>query len=151
MNRRAPANRATLLAPDAGLTLIELLVVLVILGLIATVGGIQVVGYLQRARTDTAKLQLEDIQSALDLFRLDMGRAPTQSEGLTALLDAPMSVSGWRGPYLRKRSTLTDPWGKPWLYHEVANNDAAEVVSLGADGKPGGEGDDHDVSSRDRP
>lgn len=148
---RQTANVGPLiLEDDAGLTLVELLVVLVILGLIATVGGIQVVGYLQRARTDTAKLQLEDIQSALDLFRLDMGRAPTQGEGLAALVDAPVNLQGWRGPYLRKKSTLTDPWGKPWIYHEATADAPAEVMSLGADGKSGGEGDDRDISSRDR-
>ncbi|MGO4339883.1 type II secretion system major pseudopilin GspG [Labrys sp. KB_33_2] len=135
---------------DAGLTLVELLVVLVILGLIATIGGIQVVNYLQRARTDTARLQLEDIQSAMDLFRIDVGRAPSQAEGLSALFDAPVNLPSWRGPYLRKRSTLTDPWGRPWVFRESVDSKPAEILSLGADGKPGGDNDDRDISSRDR-
>ena len=79
---------------DAGLTLVELLVVLVILGLIATIGGIQVVNYLGRAKADTAKLQLEDIRSAIDLFRIDVGRPPSETEGLTVLVDPPAGLPG---------------------------------------------------------
>ena len=137
------------LAGDAGLTLVELLVVLVILGLLATIGGLQVVKYLGRARSDTARLQLEDLSSAVDLFRIDMGRPPTAEEALAALLDPPVSAPAWRGPYLRKRSTLVDPWGRPWLYR-TDNGAPFEIVSLGADGKAGGEGDDADISSAER-
>jgi general secretion pathway protein G len=137
-------------AADAGLTLVELLVVLVILGLLATVGGLQVVNYLGRARVDTARLQLEDLSSAIDLFRLDVGRPPTPAEGLPALVDPPPGVATWRGPYLRKRSTLTDPWGRAWLYR-AANGPGFEVVSLGADGREGGEGDDADITTLARP
>jgi general secretion pathway protein G len=136
-------------ADDAGLTLVELLVVLVILGLLATVGGLQVVKYLGRARTDTARMQLEDLSSAVDLFRIDMGRPPTPAETLAALLDQPPNQSLWRGPYLRKRASLTDPWGRAFVYRAEAGQ-AYEIVSLGADGKPGGEGDDADLSSADR-
>jgi len=89
--RRSPAPR---LPSDAGLTLVELLVVLVILGLIATIGGIQVVGYLGRAKADTARLQLEDIRSAIDLFRIDLGRPPTETEGLAILVDLPADLPG---------------------------------------------------------
>ena len=138
-------------AADAGLTLVELLVVLVILGLIATIGGIQVVNYLGRAKADTAKLQLEDIRSAIDLFRIDVGRPPSEAEGLAVLVDPPAAVPGWRGPYLRKRATLTDPWGRAWIYKGAAAAPSFEIVSLGADGKPGGEGDDRDITSADRP
>ena len=146
--RRPPAPR---LQSDAGLTLVELLVVLVILGLIATIGGIQVVGYLGRAKADTARLQLEDIRSAIDLFRIDLGRPPTETEGLAILVDQPTDLPGWRGPYLRKRATLTDPWGRAWIYKGSTSAPSFEVVSLGADGKPGGEGDDRDITSADRP
>jgi general secretion pathway protein G len=122
----------------------------VILGLLATVGGLQVVNYLGRARVDTARLQLEDLSSAIDLFRLDVGRPPSAAEGLSALVDPPAGVATWRGPYLRKRSTLTDPWGRAWLYR-AASGPGIEVVSLGADGREGGEGDDADITTLARP
>ncbi|WP_307281956.1 type II secretion system major pseudopilin GspG [Labrys wisconsinensis] len=148
MSRGTSAGRG--LAPDAGLTLIELLVVLVILGLIATIGGIQVVNYLGRARADTARLQIEDLSSAIDLFRIDIGRPPTPEEGLAALVDQPAQLTTWRGPYLRKRASLADPWARPWIYRSPAGDAPFEIVSLGADGKPGGDGDDRDISSNDR-
>jgi general secretion pathway protein G len=134
---------------DGGFTLVELLVVLVILGLLATVGGLQVVTYLGRARADTARVQLEDLTAAIDLYRIDMGRSPTQSEGLASLIERPADLTSWRGPYLRKRSVLTDPWGRAWIYRSD-DGGSLEVQSLGADGQPGGDGDNADVSSNDR-
>src|SRR4030081_3025459 len=88
--------------PDAGFTLLELLIVIAILGMLAVLGSMQLTGYLGRARTDTAKLQIEQLTKALHVFRIDVGRFPTGNEGLIALFEAPAEATGWRGPYMRK-------------------------------------------------
>jgi general secretion pathway protein G len=99
-----------------GFTLIELLVVLVILGLLAGLVGPQVMKYLGGANTKTAKLQIEDFSTALDAFRLDMGRYPTTAEGLNALVAAAGGATRWNGPYLRKNLIPKDPWGNDYQY-----------------------------------
>src|SRR4051794_11214675 len=88
-------------ASQAGLTLLELLIVIVILGLLAATAGPPLARYLSRAKTDTAKLQMEQIQTSLDLFRLDLGRYPTQEEGLGALAERPANAGKWAGPYVK--------------------------------------------------
>lgn len=132
---------------EAGYTLTELLVVLVILTLIATIVTPRVFDYLGRAKSRTAKIQIEELTSHLDLFRLDVGRYPTASEGLQALVTRPDSASGWSGPYLRKASGLTDPWGAAYVYKVPGNHGDYDLLSFGADGREGGEGEDADVTS----
>ena len=127
-----------------GFTLIELLVVLVILGLLAGLVGPQVMKYLGGANTKTAKLQIEDFSTALDAFRLDVGRYPTTSEGLQALVAQPGGIGRWNGPYLRK-GLPTDPWGNPYRYRVPGQNGDYDVYSLGADNAPGGDGKNADV------
>jgi general secretion pathway protein G len=136
---------------DSGMTILELLVVVAILGVLATLGGAQVLGYLDRARADTARLQIRELVVALDVFEMDVGRPPTPEEGLEALVVEPAGAEGWRGPYLRGRGLLRDPWGRAYLFG--LNGDAVgyEVRSLGADGRTGGEDEDTDISSRDLP
>lgn len=133
----------------AGFTLIELLVVLLILGLIAGLAGPQVMNYLGESKAKTAKLQIEEFSATLDLYKLDVGRYPDSQEGLQALVQAPGSVSGngWRGPYLKKRNVPKDPWGNDYQYRSPGQNGHYEIVSLGADGREGGEGDNKDVVS----
>lgn len=128
---------------ERGFTLVELLVVLVILGLLATIAVPQVMGYLDRSRTDTAALQVKRLSSVLDLYRLDVGRYPTEDEGLQALVRDP-GVAKWRGPYLEVDEGLIDPWGTPYLY-ETTGERSFRIVSLGADGVTGGEGVDADI------
>lgn len=144
---RALASRSTGGRAQAGFTLIELLVVLVILVLLASLVGPRVIGYLGSSRTKAAKVQVESLSSALELFRLDTGRYPTTSEGLKALVDAPGGTNGWNGPYLTKREVPIDPWGRPYNYRSdgVASFD---IFSLGADNQPGGSGENEDVYSR---
>jgi general secretion pathway protein G len=132
---------------DAGFTLLELLIVIAILGLLAVVGTVQLVDYLGRAKTDTARLQVDQLALALDLFRIDVGRLPTSEEGLKALTAAPAGLGRWRGPYLRKIEALVDPWGTPFVYRRPGQHGEYDLVSYGADGKPGGSGEDLDVAN----
>ena len=130
-----------------GFTLIELLVVLVILGLLAGLVGPQVIKYLGGANTKVAKLQIEDFSTALDAFRLDMGRYPTTSEGLQALVVQPSNANRWNGPYLRKNTLPKDPWGNDYQYRSPGQHGAFDLHSLGADNADGGEGETQDVVS----
>ncbi|MBY0431028.1 MAG: type II secretion system major pseudopilin GspG, partial [Rhodospirillales bacterium] len=99
-----------------GFTLLELLVVMAILGLLAAFAAPQVMKYLGGARTDAAKVQIQNLSAMLDLYRLDNGRYPSSTEGLLALVDKPGGVTRWNGPYVKKRDMLADPWGKPYQY-----------------------------------
>src|SRR6266702_3414034 len=132
---------------DAGFTLLELLIVIAILGLLGVVGVIQLTGYLGGARTDTAKLQLDQLSTALDLYRVDVGRLPTTQEGLNSLLVRPTDVARWRGPYLRKAQAINDPWGRVFGYKFPGEHGEYDLVSYGADGQPGGDGENLDISN----
>ena len=142
-NRRREAARRH----EAGFTLIELLVVLVILGLLAALAGPRVIGYLGGAKSDTARLQVENFKSALDLYRLDSGGYPTTQQGLTALVRNPGNAPGWKGPYIDSPSLPVDPWGNPYLYRAPGEHGAYDLYSLGADKAPGGSGEAADVAS----
>ena len=138
-------KRQNRLRRSRGFTLIELLVVLVILGLLAGLVGPQVMKYLGGANTKTAKLQIEDFSTALDAFRLDMGRYPNTAEGLNALIAAPGGASRWNGPYLRKNIIPTDPWGHDYQYRAPGQHGGAfDLYSLGADNAEGGDGENQD-------
>lgn len=127
-----------------GFTLIELLVVLAILTLLAGIVGPRVLSQLGGAKSKTAAVQIADLDKALELFKLDVGRYPTTSEGLQALITQPGSATGWNGPYL-KGSLPNDPWGNAYRYTSPAANGGIEILSLGADNAPGGEGENADV------
>ena len=138
-------SRAT--THDAGLTLVELLVVLLIITAIAALVAPRVMGYVGRSKTDVATAQLASIQTSLELYYLDMSRYPTAEEGLRALIEpAEEGQPGWRGPYFRNESGLTDPWGNPYTYQRAETGDAYVIGSLGRDNAPGGEGEDSDLS-----
>lgn len=130
-----------------GMTLLEILVVMVILGLLATLGSIQLIGYLGRARSDTARLQIQELMTALDLYRLDVGRLPSTGEGLQALVVVPAGANNWRGPYLRSKNNLADPWGKPFQYKSPGDRSEYDLFSFGADGIAGGENESRDVAN----
>lgn len=132
---------------DEGMTLLELLVVIVILGLLATLGSIKLVGYLGRAKTDTARLQIQELMTALDLYRIDVGRLPTSAEGLNALVERPGSATAWRGPYLRSKASLSDPWRRPYRYQAPGTRGEYDLVSFGADGASGGDDENQDIVS----
>lgn len=128
-----------------GVTILEVLVVLAIIAMIAAVVGPRVVGYLGRAKADTAELQIGQLQNSLQLFFIDMGRYPAESEGLASLVSAPAGSTDWAGPYLASEEALTDPWGRAYLYEEAADGVDPLVYSLGRDGASGGTGEDADL------
>jgi general secretion pathway protein G len=132
---------------EAGFTLLELLVVLVILGLLAAVATPQVLNYLARARTQSSGIQINNLAAALDLYRLDVGRYPTNEEGLSSLFKAPQGVSNWFGPYVKRAEMLNDPWGHPYKYKIPGESKDYELYTLGADNQVGGEGENKDVSN----
>ena len=123
--------------PSDGFTLIELLVVLAILGLLAAIAGPQVLKYLGRAKEDVVKVQVEALRTSLDLFKLDIGRNPTEQEGLNALVQKPAGVDQWNGPYVTKASSLIDPWGRPYVYRPTDQSGNYVLYSLGPDGNRG--------------
>ncbi|MEJ2453198.1 MAG: type II secretion system major pseudopilin GspG [Candidatus Thiodiazotropha sp.] len=130
-----------------GFTLIELLVVLVILGLLAGLVGPQVLRHLGGAKSDTAQLQISELGSGLDLYHLEVGRYPSSSEGLQALVEAPPSVDNWHGPYLKKSKVPKDPWGNDYVYQYPGDHGPYDLYSYGADNAEGGEGDNKDIVS----
>ena len=130
-----------------GFTLIELLVVLVILGLLAGLVGPQVLRYTGSAKSETAKLQIEELGAGLDLFHLEVGRYPTTAEGLQALVEQPTGISGWNGPYLKKKNVPDDPSGNPYHYRSPGEQNVYDLYSYGSDNMEGGEGNDADVVS----
>jgi general secretion pathway protein G len=132
---------------DAGFTLIELLVVLVILGLLAALAGPRVIGYLGGAKADTARLQVQNFKSALDLYRLDTGSYPASQQGLGALLRNPGNVPGWKGPYIDSPTLPNDPWGNPYVFRAPGEHGAYDLYTLGSDNAPGGTGEAADVTS----
>jgi len=132
---------------QGGFTLIELLVVLVILGLLAAFAAPQVLSYLSQAKTDAARAQVQNIASILDLYRLNVGRYPSEQDGLNALLEPPPDAPRWNGPYVKRRDALIDPWGQMYVYRFPGEFGDYDLYSLGADQAEGGEGEDQDVTS----
>lgn len=130
-----------------GFTLIELLVVLVILTLLAGLVGPKVMSLLGGAKSKTAALQISDLEKTLEIFKLDVGRFPTTEEGLAALVTKPASVSGWNGPYI-KGGLPSDPWGKPYAFTSPAAGGGIEILTLGADGVAGGDGENADIRNK---
>ena len=125
-----------------GFTLIELLVVLAIIGLLAGLVGPQVMKHLGGAKTKSAKVQIENLAGALDMYRMDAGRYPTTSEGLQALVEKPSSARAWNGPYLRKNNVPLDPWMYDYHYTSPGEHGRFDLYSYGADNEIGGEGED---------
>src|SRR5450830_543584 len=130
-----------------GFTLIELLVVLAILTMLAGLVGPRVLSLLGGAKSKTAAVQIADLEKTLELFKLDVGRFPTTAEGLDALVNKPAAANGWNGPYL-KGGVPNDPWGKPYKFTSPTADGGVEILSLGADGLPGGEGENADIRNK---
>lgn len=134
--------------------MLEILVVLAIIGLIAAVVGPRLFIQLDKSKSQTARLQIRSLEAALETMRIDIGRLPTEQEGLVLLVQAnPEQAPGWSGPYLDK-DLPQDPWGRPYIYVAPAPSTSgapaesrARVISYGADGQEGGEGVNADVSS----
>ncbi len=139
--------RAATKRRDAGFTLLELLVVLAIMGLLAAIIAPQVLRYLGSSRTQTARVQIQNVMGALELYRLDVGRYPAPAEGLRALMASPATANGWNGPYLQRSSALNDPWGVPYRYADPGKHGEVDVYSYGSDNAEGGTGEAQDVGS----
>ncbi|MCB1958206.1 MAG: type II secretion system major pseudopilin GspG [Rhodocyclaceae bacterium] len=127
-----------------GFTLLELLVVMVILGMLAGYVAPKYFAQIGKSETNTARSQIEALEKALDMFRIDTGRYPTSDEGLLALTHAPADESRWSGPYLKK-SVPSDPWGRPYIYRQPGEQGDYDLFSLGKDGQPGGMAEAADV------
>jgi general secretion pathway protein G len=130
---------------NEGYSLVELLVVLGIMALLSAMVAPQVIRYLSSARSETAKTQLRNLEAALELYNIDTGTYPTETEGLIALIKTPKSAVAWRGPYLKREDALRDPWGQTYVYRNPGEHGVYDVLSLGKDGKPGGESEDRDI------
>ncbi len=131
---------------ERGFTLIELLIVMVILGLLAALVGPRMFGKVGTSKQKAAKAQMSLFETSLDTYRLDVGRYPTTQQGLQALRVKPDNAENWEGPYLPKEVPV-DPWGHPYIYECPGQHGDYDMVSLGADGNPGGDGEDKDVES----
>lgn len=130
-----------------GFTLLELLVVLAILGLLYAIVGPQVIKYLSSSRSETAAVQVKNVDAALKLLRLDAGRYPSAQEGLQALVTQPPGMADWRGPYLPNTAALTDPWGNPYRYAVPGKHGEVDVFTLGSDNAEGGSGEARDLGN----
>ena len=137
---------------QSGFTLIEMIVVIFILGLLATYVAPKIIGKTDDAKIVKAKADIQSLETALDIYKLDMGSYPSTEQGLTALIEKPSSgnVARWSdGGYLKKRKISKDPWGNEYVYVSPGSNGDVDLSSYGADGIPGGEGNDKDINNWD--
>ena len=128
----------------AGFTLLELLVVIVIIGLLAGYVAPRYFSQVGKSEVQVAKAQIESLEKALDQYRLDNRSYPSTEQGLEALVNRPANAPNWAGPYLKK-AVPNDPWGRAYVYRVPGQRGDIEVVSLGRDGKAGGNGEDADI------
>ena len=144
LNRR-PARSSRMSRAQRGFTLLELLVVLAILGVLGALVGPAVMEQLGGAKVKTTNIQIKDIERALDMYKLGVGRYPTSAEGIQSLVTKPGNAVGWTGPYLKELPK--DGWGNNFNYTFPAANGRFEIKSLGADNAPGGEDINADLSN----
>jgi general secretion pathway protein G len=141
------ANRCN----NRGFTLIELMVVIIILGILAGLIVPRIMGRPEEARQMKAKVQIESIETALKLYKLDNGYYPTTEQGLQALVQPPAVgrlPNAWReGGYLEKSKVPKDPWGNEYVYLSPGIHGDFDLISYGADGEPGGGGKDQDINN----
>ena len=147
MRNLVRSQRGPGVGSEAGFTLIELLVVLGIIALLMALVAPQVIRYLSEAKSETAAVQVKNLESALELFYLDTGEYPASETGLQALMESPRDAKGWHGPYLKHASGLVDPWGRPYIYRVPGTHGKYDIYSLGRDGVEGGEDENGDVTS----
>ena len=127
-----------------GFSLVEMLVAVAIVGLLVGLVGPAALRQLQGSRVTATEAQIAQIRAAIDIFQIDTGRLPTADEGLSVLVDPGPGIAGWNGPYLRDGQLPVDPWSNP--YSLIRVDGGIRVTSMGADGQPGGEGDDADIT-----
>ena len=147
--RAQPTQRGPVEAADAlcrrqgGFTLLELLVVLAILGMLIGLVGPALMRQFGSAKEKIAHLSIQQLESNLDMYKLDVGAYPTTDQGLQALITRPSGVTRWNGPYTKGAKVPEDPWGRPFVYHNPSQRPDHEydLYSLGPTGQPGGTGD----------
>jgi general secretion pathway protein G len=147
-----PARTVVSASPrrERGFTLIELLVVLAILGLLIAFVAPAMIRQLGSAKHKISDQSIQRLAGILDLYRLDVGAYPTTEQGLSALNTQPAGVSGWNGPYIKDQKGIQDPWGRLFAYRAPSQRpgEPFDIVSLGADGRTGGTGEDADIINR---
>ena len=134
-------------ARAAGFTLLELLVVMVIIGLLAGYVAPRYFGQIGKSEVKVARAQIDALEKAIDQYRLDTGRFPTQEAGLAALVVKPDNEPKWAGPYLRRDVPL-DPWGRAYIYRVPGQKGDYDLLSYGKDGRQGGTGEAEDIQNR---
>ena len=139
--------------PQRGFTLIEIMAVVVIMGLLMGIVGTAVFSQIDKARVNTTRAQIDQLEAALTFYQMDNGRFPTTEQGLQALVEQPTSAPEPRNynaaGYLKKRQVPLDGWGNPYQYAMPGGNnpEGFDLWSLGADGQPGGTGNDADLGN----
>jgi len=147
MNAKKQMKRA---ADMRGFTLIELMVVIVILGILAGMIVPRIMDRPEEARRTKAGVDIGAVAQALKLYKLDTGKYPTTEQGLTALNEPPSTgvlAKNWKGPYLDKNTAPKDPWDNDYVYISPGLHGDFDLMSYGADGEPGGEGEGADINS----
>lgn len=130
-----------------GFSLLELVIVLIILGTIMAFLAPRIFGNVERANQQLARAKMEQLSGQLEIMRLEVGRYPNSQEGLRALLEKPAGMDRWNGPYIKDPTTLKDPWGNDFKYTAPGASKPFDLVSLGADGREGGEGENRDLTN----
>ncbi|MBP7829271.1 MAG: type II secretion system major pseudopilin GspG [Kiritimatiellae bacterium] len=138
----------------AGFTLIEILVVVLIITILAGLVGVNILHKPGEARVSAARMQLQQLKTAVQLYRAEQGAVPTQEQGLEALVSRPSREPMPRnypdGGYLDSVKVPEDPWGREYLYLAPGRrNELFEIISYGGDGEPGGSGEAGDLTSSD--
>jgi general secretion pathway protein G len=132
------------------MTLIEIIFVVALIAVVMGVVASNLGERADKAKANATRVEIQNVVNTLDLYKLEVGRYPTQSEGLQALITAPQGAARWNGPYWKKKEIPTDAWGTEFRYIVPGKNGAPfEVISLGADGQDGGEGVNREISSTD--
>ncbi len=146
MNKKMATRTA--MTKSKGFTIIEILIVATIIALIVGFAANRIFGGGDRAKASLAKTRISELGGALDLYKLDLGKYPTTQEGLKALIQNPSGAAKWNGPYARNEESIKDPWNNDLVYRSPGEaNRGYEMISLGADGKDGGEGTAKDIKS----
>ena len=130
---------------NAGVSLLEVLIVLAIIGMIMGLVAPRVLDYFGRAKSQAAAIQMSNIKGSLQLMYIDIGRYPSEAEGLNLLISAPDQLQGWNGPYMDNEEGIKDPWGRRFVFRAPGLNKEFDLFTLGRDGQSGGTKEDADI------
>ena len=152
MSETAEREQAVRARDNAGFTLIEIMAVVLIIGLLSTIVGVSIFAQVDKGRITATSVQIANLESVLELYRMDSARYPSTEQGLDALVNEPDDARNYPdGGYLRKGRVPVDPWGNPYEYEQPGqiNTRSFDIWSFGADGKSGGDGVDADIGNWD--